>query len=172
MVLDPVVHGVAGDELDIGHGFAHAALQDGIDVGEKEKLRVAIGVGNLGLEGGEDVEFGVMSFGLVQVFEVGAFPEEALAGGVLNAARVDIAGGKDGFLLGAKVLAHDGDDAHIGEEAGGEREVSGRAAQAALAAAGGGFDGIVGDAADDGDGHVLACLRSRMKSVAAIGKSA
>ena len=41
MVLDPVVHGVAGDELDAGHGFAHAALQDGIDVGEEEEFGVA-----------------------------------------------------------------------------------------------------------------------------------
>ena len=94
-----------------------------------------------------------MGFGFVQIFEVGAFPEEALAGGALDAARVDVAGGKDGLLLGAEVLANNGDDAHIGEEAGGERKVGGSAAQAALAAAGGGFDGIVSDAADDGDGH-------------------
>jgi hypothetical protein len=81
MVLDPVVHGVAGDELDVGHGFADAALEDGIDVGEEEEFGVAIGVGNLGLEGGEDVEVGDVGLGFVEVVEVGAFPEEALAGG-------------------------------------------------------------------------------------------
>ncbi len=129
MVLDPVIHGVAGDELDAGHGLAHAALQDGIDVGEEEKLGVAIGVGDFGLEGGEDIELGVVGLGLVEIFEIGAFPEEAFAGGVLDAARVDVAGGEDGFLLGAEVLADDGDDADIGEETGGEREVSGRAAR-------------------------------------------
>ena len=37
VILDPVIHGVAGDQLCVGHGFAHAALQDGIDVGEEEK---------------------------------------------------------------------------------------------------------------------------------------
>jgi hypothetical protein len=41
MVLDPVIHGVAGNELDVGHGLAHAALEHGIDVGEKEEFGVA-----------------------------------------------------------------------------------------------------------------------------------
>ena len=53
-----------------------------------------------------------MRLGLVHVFEVGAFPEETFAGGVLNALRIDVAGGKDGFLLAAEVLADNGDDAH------------------------------------------------------------
>ena len=35
VVLDPVIHGVAGDKLRVGRGFAHAPLQDGIDVGEE-----------------------------------------------------------------------------------------------------------------------------------------
>ena len=129
MVLDPVVHGVAGDELDVGHGFADAALQDGIDVGEEEEFGVGVGGGNFGLEGGEDVELGVVGLGFVEVFEIGAFPEEAFAGGVLDAARVDFARVEDGFLLGAEVLADDGDDANIGEEAGGKREVGGCAAR-------------------------------------------
>ncbi len=107
----------------------------------------------MGSNDGEDVELGVVRLGFVQVFEIRAFPEEAFAGGVLNAARIDVAGFEDGFLLGAEVLADDGDDAHVGEEAGGERKVGGGAAEAALAAAGGGFNGIVSYAADDGDGH-------------------
>ena len=158
MVLDPVVHGVAGDELDARHRFAHAALQHGIDVGEEEKVGVAIGVGNFGLEGGEDIQLGRARFGFVEIFEVGTFPKKALAGGALDAAGIDITCGKDGLLLGAKVFAYDGDHAHASEEAGSEREVSGRAAQATLAASGGGFDRIVSDAADDGDGHdFLSC---------------
>ena len=135
VVLDPVIHGVAGDELHIGHGFADAALQDGIDVGEEEKLGVAVGVGNLGLECGEDVEIGLVGLGFVEIVEIGAFPEEAFAGGVLDAAGVDLAAVEDGLLLGAEVFADDGDDADIGKEAGGKGEMSGRAAQATLAAA-------------------------------------
>ena len=158
MVLDPIVHGVAGHQLDGGHGIAHAALQHGIDVGEEEEIGIAIRVGNFGLERRKDVELGVMGFGLVQVFEIRALPEKAFAGGMFNAASVNVAGGKNGFLLGAKVLAHDGDDAHIGEEAGGERKVSCSAAQTTLAATSRSFNGIVSNAADDGDGHVcLSC---------------
>ena len=46
--------------------------------------------------------------------------KKLLPGGVLNAARVDVARLEDRFLLGPKVLAHHGDHAHIGEETGGQ----------------------------------------------------
>ena len=117
MILDPVVHRVAGHKLYIGHLLAHAPLQDRIDVSQKQKLGVAIGLGNLRLKGCKDVQLGVVRLGLVQVVEIGAFPEEALARRVLNAARVDAASLKDRLLPPAKILAHDGDDAHIGKEA-------------------------------------------------------
>ena len=118
MIVDPVIHGVAGHQLHIRHLLAHAPLQHGIDVGQKQKLRVAIRVGNLGLERREHVQLGVVRLGLVQVLEIRTLPEEALARGVLNAARVDVARLEDGLLLGPKVLAHHGDHAHIGKEAG------------------------------------------------------
>ena len=79
--------------------------------------RVAIGVGNLGLEGGKDIQVGLVSLGFVQIVEIRAFPEEALARGALDAAGIDLARIKDGLLLAAEVFANDGDDAHIGEEA-------------------------------------------------------
>jgi hypothetical protein len=113
-----VVHRVAGHQLHVGHGLAHAALQDGINVGEKEKLRVAVGFGNLRLEGREDIQLCIVRLGFVDVFQIGALPEEALARGVLNAARVDVARLEDGLLPLAEVLADDSDDAHIGKEAG------------------------------------------------------
>ena len=73
-----------------------------------------------------------MCLGLVQVLEIRALPEEALARGALNAARIDVVRVEDRLLLGAEVLAHHGDHAHIGEKTGRQREVSCRAAQAAL----------------------------------------
>jgi len=51
---------------------------------------------------------------------------------VFNAARIDVAGGEDGFLLGTEVFADYGDDAYIGEEAGGERKIGGCARELAL----------------------------------------
>jgi hypothetical protein len=58
-----------------------------------------------------------VGLGFVQVFEIRPFPEEAFAGGVLNALDVDSAGVEDGFLLGTEVFADNGDDADGSEEA-------------------------------------------------------
>src|SRR6185312_9482537 len=153
VAVDPVIHGVAGDQLYIGHGLAHTALQDWIDVGEEKKLRVAIGRGNLGFEGSKDVQLGIVRHGFVEVFEVGAFPAKAFPGSALDAAGVDVTRAKNRFLFGTKIFAHHSDDANIGEKTRGKRKVSGGTAQAAVAAAGGGFNGIVGYAAHYGDGH-------------------
>ncbi len=116
MILDPVIHGVAGDEFHTGHCFAHAVLQNRIDVGEEKEFGVAIGVGNFGLKSCEDVELSVVRFRFIDVFEIGALPKEAFAGRVLDATRIDVACGKYGFLLAAEVLADNGDNAHAGEE--------------------------------------------------------
>ena len=128
--------------LRVGHGFAHASLKDRIDVGEEEKLGIVVGGGDLGLERSEDVQIGVVGLGFVEIVEVGAFPEEAFAGGTFDAACVDLARVEDGFFGGAEVFADDGDDADVGEEAGGEGEVGCCAAEAAFAAARRCFDGV------------------------------
>ena len=122
MILDPVIHGVAGHQLHPGHRFAHAALQNRIDVGQKKKLRVAIGVGNLRLEGSKNVQLGLVRLGLIQIFEIRAFPEEAFARRAFDAANIDVPSAKYGFLFGTKVLADNGDDAHIGKKTGGQSE--------------------------------------------------
>ena len=92
---------------------------------------------------------------LVEVFAVLAAPVECLAVGVLDAARVDAARGEHVFVLGGEIVAHDGDDAHLGEVAGGEREIGGRAAENLLALAEGGLEGIEGHRADYEDRHVM-----------------
>ena len=87
-------------------------------------------------------------------FDVAAGPVEALAGGVLDAGGVDAAGGEDGFVLGEEVFADDADDADVGEEAGGEGEVGGGAAEDAFALAAGGFEGVKGYGTYYENGHV------------------
>ena len=158
MILDPVVHGVTGHKAHIRHGLAHAPLQHRIDVGQKQKLRVAISFGYLGLETRKHVQFGVMRLGFIQVIQIGAFPEEALARSALNPANVDVALVEDRLLLGAEVLANHGDDAHIGKKAGCQRKVGGCAAQAALLASRRGFNRIESHAAYYGDCHVCSSL--------------
>ena len=136
---DPVVHGVAGDELGVRHFGADVGLQDGIDVGEEEIVGVEIVGGDFGFEGGEDVEVGGEGFGRIEVVDVAAGPVEALAGYMLDACGVDVLGGEDGFVLWEEVVADDTDDTDVGEEACGQGEVGCRATEHALTLAAGGL---------------------------------
>src|ERR1700744_2284853 len=153
MILDPVIHRIASHKLYVRHGFAHAPLQYGIDVGEEEILRIAIRVRNFGLKGAEDIQLRVVRLGLVQVFKIRAFPEEALARSALNAHSINAAFFEYFFLLRAEVLADNGDHAHIGKEAGCERKVRCRPAEATLATACGSFNGVKCNTADDSNSH-------------------
>ncbi len=128
----------------MGNLGANASLQNGVDVGQKEVIGVEIALRNLGLEIGEDVEVGGQRLGGVQILDVAAGPVEALAGDVFDAGGVNATGGKYGFMHGEEVVADHADDANLGEEAGGESEVRGRATQDALTLAAGGLKGIEG----------------------------
>ena len=140
----------------MGSGFAHAALENGIDVGEEEKFRVAIGVGNLGLECGKDVEIGLEGFGFVEVVEIGAFPEEAFAGRALDAAGVDLVGVEDGFCSAAPKSSPTTAMTRTWVKiAGGQGEIGCCAAKAALPASCRGFNGVKCDAAYYGNCHVI-----------------
>ena len=66
---------------------------------------------------------------------------------------IDAAVVQDGVLGVAEVVPDRADDAGLGEERGGEREVHGRAAQQAVALAGLRLDGVEGDGSDDGERH-------------------
>ena len=60
-------------------------------------------------------------------------------GSALDTANVDVARIKDRFFGGSEVFTNHPDNAHIGEEAGGERKIGGRSGQASVDAACGGF---------------------------------
>jgi hypothetical protein len=72
---------------------------------------------------------------------------------VLDAANVDATAGEDPLFCGAEVVADDGDDADLREVAGGEREMSRRATEATIPAAGRGFKGIERDTAYNKNCH-------------------
>src|SRR5207249_9799965 len=60
---------------------------------------------------------------------------------------------QDAVLGLPEVVAGRSDDAHVGEERGGQREVHGGAAEHALALAEGCRDRVEGDRSNDGDAH-------------------
>src|SRR6185312_3345473 len=157
VIVDPVIHGVAADEFGSRHFGAHISLKDGIDVGEEEVVGVLVFGGNARREALEDVQFRVEGLRLVEVGDVGAGPGEAFAAGMLDAAGINAAAGEDGFIFRSKVFADDGDNAHVGEVAGGEGEVGGGSAEAPLGLSGRGFNGVKRYAAYDQNRHSL-CL--------------
>src|SRR5271169_2096195 len=153
MVLDPVVHGVSAYQPGVGHSVADLCLQNRVDVGEKEKLRVQIFGGQLWLKTREHVEIRLQRLGFVDVLPVLALPKECLALRALNATGIDAALVHHGFVVGREVIAHDAHHANIGEVAGSERKICGGAAENLLAHTVRGFKAVKRDRTNNNDGQ-------------------
>ena len=116
---------------------------------------VARRVGQLGLEVAEHVQLRVVRVGGVEVVLVVAAPEEGLA--ALDV--LDVVGDRrrgvrsTSYSSSPKSSPTGPTDAHVGEEAGGEREVHGRAAEHALALAEGRLDRVERDRSDHDEAH-------------------
>ena len=161
---NPVIHGVAADQLYLLHGIADAGLQHGIDVGQKQKIGIVILVRDRRLKRFEHIQLGVQRLGFVDILAVFAGPVEGLALRVLDAARVYAALVHHGFVVGREVLADYCDHTHVGEIAGAQRKICGRAAQDLLALAIRGFQGIECDGTDDQDGQSMLPLSVRNRN--------
>ena len=116
----------------------------------------------LRVEVGEDAELGVVGMGDVEVVLVVAAPEEGLAVlDALDVVGVDVPLVEHGRARPvAEVVAYRPDRAHLGEEAGGEREMDGGASEHAVALPDRGLDGVEGDRADARSGTWGAALAS------------
>ncbi len=90
--------------------------------------------------------------------QVLAAPAKGLALGVFDAARIDVALLEDVFVLGGEVFSDHGDHAHLGEVAGGQREIGRRAAQNVFHPPGGRCDGVKRNRTDSNDAHVQFCF--------------
>ncbi len=101
VAADPVVHGVAADQLHLLHAVAHARLQHRIDVGEKQIVGVVVFGGNLRLKRLENVELGIKRLGFVDVLAVLAGPVKGLPFRVLDATGVHAALRHDRFVFRA-----------------------------------------------------------------------
>ena len=88
---DPEVHGVARDEPRSADLVEHGPLQIGVDVAEKDVLRVAIMGGQLRVELGEHVELRVEGVRGVEVELVAALPAERAPGAADEPGEVDAA---------------------------------------------------------------------------------
>ena len=85
LAVDPVIHGVAAHQPRVAHLPPHPGLQQGIDVGEEEKVGVEKFLRDLRVEILEDVQLGEVGLGFVEVLSVLSRPEERFAAGMLDA---------------------------------------------------------------------------------------
>src|SRR6185437_381785 len=132
MAGDPVIHGVAADHPYLRHLLANLLLQYGIDIRQEKKFAVAVRFWNLRLEPLENIQIRSQRVGFIEILEILSRPMETLACCPLNSLDVDAASLKYRFLLRRKILADDADDTNLGKKTGGQREVRGCSAQAAV----------------------------------------
>jgi hypothetical protein len=89
-----------------------------LNITQKQKLGVSVLGRNTRLEALEDVQFGEIGFGFIQIPEIMPAPAEGLAFGMFNASGIDLSFLQNILVLGGEVFTHNGDDANIGEVAG------------------------------------------------------
>ena len=136
--------------LTSDHLPAHPFLQCGLNVAQQEVGRGSVRFGQLGTEIGEDVEIGAQGGAVVHIGRVDARPEEGLASGdALQAGEIDVARGQQIDILLREIVAHDGDDLHRGEIAGGQRDIGGGAAEHAVHFSMRRFHAVVGNGSNN-----------------------
>src|SRR5262249_31436481 len=106
-----------------------------INVAQKDILRVAIGIGQIGDEAREDVQMELDGVAHVQIFVVTPAPVKSVAAFPLEALKVNAAAAEQIEIFIGKILADDADDSHGRKEARAHGEIGRRAAQDALGGA-------------------------------------
>ena len=96
-----------------------------MDVTQKKELGVEVFRRDTRLELVEDVQFGEISLGLVQIIRIMSTPAKGLAFCAVDSADIHAARFQDFFVLGGEVVSHHGKHAHVGEVAGGHRKICG-----------------------------------------------
>src|SRR5580704_767994 len=137
------------------HFVADFGLQGGLNVAQEQKFRIHVLGGNARPEFLENVQLGEIGFGLVQVLKILAAPAEGLAFSVFNSTDVDITFLEDFFVLGGEVFADHGDDAHLGEVARSEGEVSAGSTEDVLHAARRRSDRVKSNRTRDDNAHAV-----------------
>ena len=97
----------------------------------------------------EDVEVGNQRGALVHVLVVATGPIESFSSGAFQALQIDVLMLENGHIFRGEVVTDDSHQAHWREMAGGEREITGGAAQHAIVLAVRRLDSIERDRTDD-----------------------
>src|SRR3989442_1295357 len=150
LALDPEVHRVERHEAGTGlHLAEDVELELGIDVGEEDEGRTPEPVAERGAEVGEHVELRVEGLRLVQVVAVLPGPAERPPPRRRVAGQIHAAILEESEVRLREVLADRRDEADLGEEARGVREVGRRSTEDVVDLAEGRLDAVERDRADD-----------------------
>src|ERR1035437_7402472 len=161
-IVDPAIHGVAAGELDVTHLPAHAALQIGLDVAQKEIRLGAVALRQLGIEIGENVEIGAQGLAIVHIGRVLAGPEKRLAGDAIEAGEIDLARRQKIDVFLGEIFAHDADDFDLRVIRGGKGDVRARSAEHAVYFSMRRFDAVIGYRSNHDEGHVRPNCSNRL----------
>jgi len=151
--LDPVVHGVAHNQLGVLDLLQNAELQLGVDIPQEEKARRAKAGRKPGLKIGEDAKSGLQCFPTLQVVGVLALPAKALAVCPLDPGPIDAARCQTLQLLVGIIGTDDPNHLDRVQDRAGYTEVNRGAAQGVGRLAEGGEDRIQRNASNDEQAH-------------------
>src|SRR5262249_55092904 len=122
-------------------------------VGEEEKLRIRVFGGNARLKLFEHVQFGEVSFRVIQIVEIFPTPAKGFAFRVLQATSVHFVLLEDLLVRRGKVFTHHRNQANLGEIACGEGEIRPRPAENVFGMARGSGYVVKGDGTNSENGH-------------------
>ena len=142
-IVDPVVHGVAAGEMDVGHLGADTALEIGLDVAEEEVRLGTVAFRELGVEIGEDVEIGLEGLAVVHIGGVFSGPEEGFTGNAVETGEIDIPGGEEFDVCLGEIFADHADDLHGREIGGGKGDVGAGSTEHAIDFSMGRFHAVI-----------------------------
>ena len=104
-------------------------MKSWIDVPQKDILRIAILLRNLGTKVGKNIEFSFQRVGLVQVVAILTLPAKGSPLHIFQARQIDISRFEKFDVLATKILTYTGHQIHPGEEAGHHTKEGRRASQ-------------------------------------------
>ena len=153
--VDPEVHRIRDDEARLADLVEHMVLEVWRDVGQEDDRGLAVGLGEGGGEGLENIQLHRAGLARVHVPHVFAGPAEGFSGNNLQAFEVDAAAAEEVDVLLREILADDADEAYRRETRCGNGAVGSGAAEEVFVFGELSFDVIQPDGANDKNGHRL-----------------
>src|SRR5579875_1559791 len=104
--FDPMVHGVGGDNLRIGHLIQDSGLQLGRNIGQEQEIGAPLIGKQLGNKIRKDIERQIERIAPVHVLVVAPVPSKSQPLAAFQPAQIDVAFGKELAMVGLEIRSH------------------------------------------------------------------